>query len=151
MGNGTSIGRVRGLGSAKHGAHHWLVQRYTAIGNLLAGLYLLFSLVGMDKYSYEALHEWLHKPLPAVMVALFVVSTFWHARLGLQVLVEDYAHDHANKFAAMALLNLAAFGGAAMGLFCLLQIVITDVSTKTTKDLTPAIIKTEIQKMQGPR
>ncbi|MFY8049270.1 MAG: succinate dehydrogenase, hydrophobic membrane anchor protein, partial [Erythrobacter sp.] len=27
MGNGTSIGRVRGLGPAHHGAHHWLVQR----------------------------------------------------------------------------------------------------------------------------
>ena len=30
MGNGTSIGRVRGLGSAHSGAHHWLVQRFTA-------------------------------------------------------------------------------------------------------------------------
>ena len=35
MGNGTSIGRVRGLGSAHEGAHHWLLQRFTAIGNLV--------------------------------------------------------------------------------------------------------------------
>ena len=25
MGNGTSLGKVRGLGSAHHGAHHWLI------------------------------------------------------------------------------------------------------------------------------
>ena len=35
MGNGTSIGRVRGLGSAHEGVHHWLLQRFTAIGNLV--------------------------------------------------------------------------------------------------------------------
>ena len=45
MGNGTGIGRVRGLGSAKHGAHHWLAQRYTAVGNLLLVLWLLLVLL----------------------------------------------------------------------------------------------------------
>ena len=30
MGNGTALGRVRGLGSAKEGAHHWWHQRLTA-------------------------------------------------------------------------------------------------------------------------
>jgi succinate dehydrogenase / fumarate reductase membrane anchor subunit len=124
MGNGTSIGRVRGLGAAKHGAHHWLVQRYTAIGNLLAGLYLLFSLVALGDLSHKGMLEWLARPLPAVMVGLFVVSTFWHARLGLQVLVEDYVHEHANKFAAMALLNLLAFAGAAFGLLCVVRIAL---------------------------
>ena len=45
MGEGTSIGRVRGLGSAYQGAHHWLLQRYTAIGNMLGGLFLLFRAI----------------------------------------------------------------------------------------------------------
>ncbi len=124
MGNGTSIGRVRGLGSARHGAQHWLVQRYTAIGNLLAGLYLLFSLVALGDYSHKALHAWLHQPLPALMAGLFVVSTFWHARLGLQVLAEDYVHEEGNKFAVMALLNLFAFAGAAFGLLCVVRIAL---------------------------
>ena len=44
MGNGTSIGRVRGLGSAHEGAHHWLVQRFTAIGNIVLALFLALSL-----------------------------------------------------------------------------------------------------------
>ena len=35
MGEGTALGRVRGLGSAHHGSHHWLLQRFTAAGNLL--------------------------------------------------------------------------------------------------------------------
>ena len=40
MGNGTELGRVRGLGSAHHGAHHWLIQRFTAVGNLVLMLFL---------------------------------------------------------------------------------------------------------------
>lgn len=123
MGNGTSIGRVRGHGSAHSGTHHWLVQRYTAIANLFLGLWLVFSLVTMPKYDYGTMMTWATGPLNALLLALFVVSTFWHARLGLQVVVEDYVHDHANKFAAMAALNLAAFGGAAASLFFIARMV----------------------------
>jgi succinate dehydrogenase / fumarate reductase, membrane anchor subunit len=124
MGNGTSIGRVRGLGPAHSGAHHWLVQRFTAIGNLLLGLALLFSLLRLSDWSYGTVHEWLHKPVPATMAGLFVISTFWHARLGLQVLVEDYVHDDANRFAVMAALNLVSFAGGAFGLLCVIRIAL---------------------------
>ena len=124
MGNGTSLGRVRGLGSAHSGAHHWLLQRYTAVGNLLGGLYLAFSLLRAPTYDYAALHTWLHKPLAAVLVGLFVVSTFWHARLGMTVLIEDYVHEHGNKFAVMTLLNLLSFAGGAFGLLCIVRIAL---------------------------
>lgn len=117
MGNGTSIGRVRGLGSAHSGSHHWLLQRFTAISNLFLSLWLVFSLVTMPAYDYATVMKWATAPLSATLLALFVVSTFWHARLGLQVMIEDYVHEHANKFAAMAALNLAAFGGAGASLF----------------------------------
>lgn len=124
MGNGTSIGRVRGLGSAKGGVHHWLLQRFTAIGNLLSVLFLIVSLVLLPDYSYGTMVEWIARPVPAVIMILLVVTTFWHARLGLQVLVEDYLHDHANKFAAIAALNLAACGGIAFGVFCIVRIAL---------------------------
>ena len=124
MGNGTELGRVRALGSAHSGAHHWLLQRYTAIGNMFAGLFLFFALVVKGEYSFQSIHDWLHAPLPALIAALFVISTFWHARLGLQVLAEDYVHDHANKFAVMAALNLLSFAGAAFGLLSVARIAL---------------------------
>ena len=51
MGNGTSIGRVRGLGSAHSGSHHWLVQRFTAIGNLVLGIWFVVSLMALPNLS----------------------------------------------------------------------------------------------------
>ena len=115
MGNGTSIGRVRGLGSAHEGAHHWLVQRFTAIGNLALMLFLAFSLALLPDYSYGTVAGWAAQTLPATALALLIISVFWHARLGLQVLIEDYVHDAGTKFGVIALLNLATIGGGAFG------------------------------------
>ena len=123
MGNGTSIGRVRGLGSAHEGPHHWLMQRFTAVGNLVTMVFLGVSLALLDDYSFASVSGWLSSPLPAFMVALLVISTFWHARLGLQVLIEDYLHESGTKFGAILLLNIASFAGAAFGLFCLARLV----------------------------
>lgn len=125
MGNGTSIGKVRGLGSAHEGAHHWLLQRFTAIGNLVLMLWLLVSFVLLPDLSYGTVKDYLSAPVPATAMILLIVSLFWHARLGLQVLVEDYIHDAGSKFAAIALLNLAAIGGGAFGIVCVARLALT--------------------------
>lgn len=117
MGNGTSIGRVRGLGSAHEGAHHWIVQRFTAIGNLVLMSWLAVSLLMLGDLNYETVSAWLRKPIAAVPMMLLVISLFWHARMGLQVLIEDYVHNSGTKFGALSALNLAAFGGGAFALF----------------------------------
>ncbi|MEJ2409904.1 MAG: succinate dehydrogenase, hydrophobic membrane anchor protein [Novosphingobium sp.] len=124
MGNGTSIGRVRGLGSAKTGVHHWLVQRFTAVGNLLLVLWLAVSLVLLPDLGYASVTDWLATPVPAVAMILLIVSTFWHARLGMQVMIEDYVHEHGSKFACLVALNFAAFGGAAFGAFCVIRLAL---------------------------
>ncbi len=125
MGNGTSIGRVRGLGAAGVGPHHWLMQRFTAVGNLVTVLFLLISLALLPDYSFDTVSQWLSNPLPAVALALLIISVFWHARLGLQVLIEDYLHDHGSKFGAILVLNLAVFAGAGFGLFCIARLALT--------------------------
>lgn len=124
MGNGTSIGKVRGLGSSHSGSHHWLLQRFTAVGNLLLVLWLIASLLMLPNLHFVTVHEWIARPLPATAMALLLVTTFWHARLGMQVMFEDYIHTSGNKFAVMALLNLAAFGGAAFGILCCIRLAL---------------------------
>lgn len=124
MGNGTSIGRVRGLGSAKQGTHHWLLQRFTAVGNLLLVGFFVVSLLLLPDLSYASVVEWIAKPVPATAMALLVISVFWHARLGLQVVIEDYVHETGNYFALITALNLAAFGGAAFGVFSIIRLAL---------------------------
>ena len=117
MGNGTKLGRVRGLGSAKHGGKHWLDQRLTAVGNLLLTTWLVLSLLWLPNFDYETGAAWLAQPSVAVPMILMLANIFWHVRLGLQVLIEDYVHDEGNKFATLTLLNFYVIGAAAFGIF----------------------------------
>ncbi|GGD49555.1 succinate dehydrogenase, hydrophobic membrane anchor protein [Aurantiacibacter arachoides] len=114
---------MRGLGSSHHGSHHWLLQRFTAVGNLVTVLFLIVSLLLLPDLSHATVTGWLSGPLPALMVALMIVSTFWHARLGLQVLIEDYVHAIGNRFAVILALNLFTIVGAVAALFFLFLIV----------------------------
>jgi succinate dehydrogenase / fumarate reductase membrane anchor subunit len=127
MGSGTNIGKVRGLGSAREGAHHWIIQRVTAVGNLALIAWLLISLLRLPNYEHELLIGWLSSPLVAVPMMLMLVSIFWHLRLGLQVLIEDYVPDHGLKFGLIILLNFFAIGGAALGIFAVAKVAFTGV------------------------
>lgn len=93
MGHGTELGRVRGLGSAKEGAHHWWRQRVTAGSNLFFLAWFMFSLTRLAGFDYASVHQWISSAWVAVPLILLVISTCLHAKLGLQVLIEDYAED----------------------------------------------------------
>jgi succinate dehydrogenase / fumarate reductase, membrane anchor subunit len=124
MGTGTEIGRVRGLGSAKSGAHHWWVQRLTAGSNFLLIAWFLISLLRLPAYDYATVTFWLSSPLAAVPMALLVASVFWHFRLGLQVVIEDYQHDETRVVALVAL-NFYTVAMAAFAIFAILKIAFT--------------------------
>ena len=148
MGQGTALGRVRALGSAHEGTHHWLLQRFTAAGNLLTVVFLAVSLVALPDLQYATVRIWLGHPLAALALALMIVSVFWHARLGLQVMIEDYVHG-ASRLAAILLLNLAAFAGAAFGLFCLVRIEIGLAAEAAQQAATAGAVQAMQGMMQG--
>lgn len=121
MGTGTSIGRVRGLGSAKEGTHHWWYQRLTAGANLFLMAWLMVSLARMGGHDYAALHLWLSSAWAAVPMALLVISVFYHFRLGLQVVIEDYQHDET-RVVLLVLLNFFTIGLGGIALFSILKL-----------------------------
>lgn len=124
MGNGTRLGKVRGLGSSHHGSHHWLQQRLSALGNVLLVSFLFVSLIRLPLGDHAAVVRWAADPTVALALILMVVSVFWHLRLGLQVLIEDYVHGDATRLLALVALNFFAIGGAAFGLFAIVRIAL---------------------------
>lgn len=124
MGSGTEIGRVRGLGSSKAGAHHWWHQRLTAAANLLLMVWLLAAIARLPGYDYASVRRWIAAPEAAIPMLLLIGSTFYHFRLGLQVLIEDYTHGAA-RTAWMIALNFFTLGAGAVALFSILKIAFT--------------------------
>ncbi|GAB3385237.1 succinate dehydrogenase, hydrophobic membrane anchor protein [Lysobacter fragariae] len=88
----TPLKTARGLGSAKDGTHHFVLQRITAVALVFLSLYvigLIISLVGDD---YATVRVTVGHPCNAVLLIAFLAAMFWHAKLGLQVIIEDYVH-----------------------------------------------------------
>ncbi len=83
---------ARGLGSAKDGTHHWILQRITAIALVFLSLYLVGFVAWLAGSGYGAVREAVAHPAHASLLIAFLVAAFWHAKLGMQVIIEDYVH-----------------------------------------------------------
>lgn len=122
MGTGTELGRVRGLGAAKSGTAHWWRQRVTAVSNLALMLWFVVSLVRLPDLTYATVVAWIQQPIVAVPLILLIVSVFYHFRLGVQVMLEDYADDEGNKVLSILLLNFFALALGFTAVFSVLKI-----------------------------
>jgi succinate dehydrogenase / fumarate reductase membrane anchor subunit len=116
------FGRAVGLGSAKEGVQHWWAQRLTAVALVVLGLWFVASLVGLLGSPYDEVLDWLASPVPALLTVLALIAGFYHATLGVQVVIEDYVHGEGVKLASLILLRLVAFLFAAAGIFAVLRI-----------------------------
>ena len=118
------IARVRGLGAARTGVGHWSAQRLTAIANVLLVLWFVFSTLVLAGAGYAEVRTWLATPLSASLMILLIISAFYHARLGLQVVVEDYVHDEAGKLVALISIPLVTFGLAVTCIVAVLKVAL---------------------------
>ena len=125
MKQGTAIGRVRGLGSAKSGAHHWWLERLTSVSTLILLVWLLVALLRLPRLDYDMVTQWLASPMAAVPMLLLIVSTLWHNKLGLQVVIEDYVHDEGLKLFTITLLNFFTLLLGGFAIFSVLKIAFT--------------------------
>ena len=109
--------RAIGLGSAKSGAQHWWVQRVTAVALVPLLIWLVASLLAHARGDHEAVAHWLGQPAVAVTMAVLLVAMFWHMKLGLRVIVEDYVHGDRVKFAALVAVDLVCLALMIIGVF----------------------------------
>lgn len=97
----TPLGRVRGLGTARSGVHHWWLQRVTSAALLPLMLWFVLSAAGLAGAGYAATVDWIARPWNAVLLLLTIGLAFHHTASGLQVIVEDYANQEWLKMAAI--------------------------------------------------
>jgi len=118
----TPLARVRGLGAAKDGVHHWWMQRLTAVALVPLALWFVVSVAGLSGMSYAEAVDWVSSPAVAILLVLLVGATFYHAQLGVQVVIEDYVHSEPVKLAALVAIKFAAILLAVAGIFAVLKI-----------------------------
>ena len=122
----TPLARVRYLGSAREGSDHWWWQRLTAILLVPLTLWFVASIwwIVVSGASYEAFQNWLSGPVAAILMLLLVGALFYHLKLGLQVVIEDYVHYKPFKWALIITINLGCLIGAVAALYSTLAVAI---------------------------
>mgnify|MGYP003471093061 FL=1 len=114
--------RVTGLGAAKSGASHWYVQRVTAVALVLLGIWFVAALASLGGASHANVVGWLASPISSALAVLLVVTTAYHALLGLQVVLEDYVADHGKRLVALLVVKFALVVAAVIGVLAVLRI-----------------------------
>jgi succinate dehydrogenase / fumarate reductase membrane anchor subunit len=118
------IKNARGLGSAKDGVHHFIMQRITAIALIFLAIYfvgLMLSLIGSD---YAAARAVVAHPCNAILIIAFLIAMFWHGQLGMQVVIEDYVHTPALAIAAQLVVRFVCVLAALASIFAVVRIAL---------------------------
>ena len=118
----TPLKRVRGLGSAKAGTHHFIVQRVTAVALIPLVLWIIWFALKLMHLDYGHARELVHDPLNAVLLVAFVIALFWHTQLGVQVVLEDYVHTRWLEVSAQILVKFLCVLGALASVLAIAKV-----------------------------
>ncbi|MDD5460439.1 MAG: succinate dehydrogenase, hydrophobic membrane anchor protein [Methylococcales bacterium] len=102
----TPLARARGLGSAKVGTTHWWMQRVTSGALIPLTFWIIIFLDLSLNAPYQETLEWLTSPFNTVCLVAWIIAGFYHAALGLQVVIEDYIAAEGPKIIAVWTVNL---------------------------------------------
>ncbi|KMM77364.1 MULTISPECIES: succinate dehydrogenase, hydrophobic membrane anchor protein [Xanthomonas] len=120
----TPLKNVRGLGAAKTGTEHFVVQRLTATALVPLSIWFLIFVLSLLGSDYVAATEAVAKPWNAILLVGFLIAAFWHAQLGMQVVLEDYVHTSLLALAAQTIVRFVAVLGAIVSIFAVARIAL---------------------------
>jgi succinate dehydrogenase / fumarate reductase membrane anchor subunit len=120
----TPLKRARGLGSAKDGTHHFIVQRITALALVPLALWTIWLALALVHADYAHARAIVHHPFAAIWLTAFVIATFWHAQLGLQVVIEDYVHSRWLEITAQLAVKFFCVIGALASVLAIVRIAL---------------------------
>ena len=120
----TPLKTARGLGSAKTGVHHFAVQRVTAVALVFLACWFVWFVIGLMHADYLTASDAVAKPWNATLLIAFLVAMFWHAQLGLQVIIEDYLHRPGVAVLAQVAVRFVCILGALASAFAVVIIAL---------------------------
>ena len=120
----TPLKRVRGWGSSKSGTHHFVAQRITAVALIPLVIWFVWFVIGLSHADFASARQMLHQPVQALLMIVFVSAAFWHAQLGLQVVIEDYVHTTWLEITSQLLVKFVCILGAVASVLAVVKVAL---------------------------
>lgn len=117
------LSKVKGLGSAKDGTSHFWHQRLTALALVPLVLWFGFGLASLPT-DYQSLTAYIQQPVIAIGLILLIAMVFYHAQLGLQIVLEDYVASHSARTVAIIIAGFACLIFALIGIIAVIKILV---------------------------
>ena len=124
----TPSARVRGMGSAKDGTNHWWMQRLTALILVPLILWFVASLMHLAVNGGQSIGYWFSNPVHALLAGIMLCAMFYHAKLGMQVILEDYVHCHILKTAFIILNSFIFYAAGVASILAVAKIHFSSVT-----------------------
>lgn len=118
----TPLAKARGLGSAKVGTHHWWAQRVTAVALIPLSLWFVVCVAHLPATTHAGVIAWMTAPWNTILLISLVVAAYYHAFLGIQVVIEDYVQTDWRKIAAILGIRLVLAFLALASLYATIRI-----------------------------
>lgn len=119
------LATARGLGSGSNGTWHWIEQRITAVILVVFVLWLLYFCAAIfgGNPSVPNSIAIIQKPYNAIMLMIFTIATYYHAYLGIQVVIEDYVSCRMKASFLMIFCKLFSFATVIAVIVAILHIM----------------------------
>ena len=104
------------------GSHHWWWQRLSAISLIPLSLWFVFSILSHLNSNYTEVVQWMESTSVSCLLLLFFCAVFYHAKLGLEVIAEDYIHNPSALKVSMILIKTIVTLGVLTSVISIIKI-----------------------------
>ena len=118
----TPLGRVRNLGASHSGTGDFWRQRVTAVAMTLLIIPVLVIILMLIGRNQAGAAQILGSIPIAIILALFIIASSWHMKIGMQIVIEDYIHNEKLKLASVMANNFFCIAVALSSIYAILKL-----------------------------
>jgi succinate dehydrogenase / fumarate reductase membrane anchor subunit len=118
----TPLGKVRSLGAAREGTGQFWRIRVTSVALVPLSMFVVGWVLSLRGAGFAEVQASLSNPLIALAVALFLIISLDHMRLGMKEIIEDYVHDEGSRLVLLILNTFFSVLIGAVSIFALIKL-----------------------------
>ena len=104
------------------GTKHFIHQNITSIALIPLVFWLCFSMAFLPETDYQHLIEWIKFPANTLLLIITIGLAFYHAQLGLQMIIEDYISTPSTQLLSISVIKLSCLLLSLIGFYAVLKI-----------------------------